>query len=71
MEIVPLDNESAEIFGIYKSKLEKSGKPLDDFDLILASCALAHNMTLVTNNSRHFKRIEGLRLTNSTVYPES
>ena len=71
LEILPLGNESAEIFGIYKSKPEKSGTPLDDFDLILASCALAHNMTLVTNNIRHFRRIEGLRLTNWTVYPES
>jgi len=71
LEIIPLGNESAEIFGIYKSKPEKSGTPLDDFDLILASCALAHNMTLVTNNIRHFRRIEGLRLTNWTVYPES
>ena len=71
LEVVPLGNESAEIFGIYKSKLEKVGTPLDDFDLVLASCALAHNLTIVTNNARHFERIEGLKLTNWTVYPES
>ena len=67
LEIVPLDKESAEVFGIYKSKLEKMGTPLDDFDLILASCALARNMTLVSNNIRHFERIEGLKLANWTV----
>ena len=67
LEIVPLDRESAEVFGIYKSKLEKGGTPLDDFDLILASCALTHNMTLVTNNIRHFERVEGLKLVNWTV----
>jgi len=71
LEIVPLDRESAEIFGIYKSKLEKVGTPLDDFDLVLASCALANNLTLVTNNIKHFERIEGLKLANWTVYPES
>jgi len=67
LEIVPLDKESAEVFGIYKSKLENMGTPLDDFDLILASCALARNMTLVSNNIRHFERIEGLKLANWTV----
>lgn len=71
MEIIPSGRGSAEIFGSYKSKLEKLGTFLDDFDLIIASCALANNMTLVTNNVRHFERIEGLKLTNWTVYPES
>ena len=70
LEIIPASQESAEIFGIYKSRLEKLGTPLDDFDLVLASSALAHNMTLVTNNTRHFKRIQGLKLTNWTIYPE-
>ncbi|MBW2206452.1 MAG: type II toxin-antitoxin system VapC family toxin [Deltaproteobacteria bacterium] len=70
LEIIPAGQESAEVFGICKSKLEKLGTPLDDFDLVLASCALAHNMILVTNNIRHFERIEGLRLTNWTIYPE-
>jgi len=32
---------------------------LDDFDLIIASCAMINNLTLVTNNTKHFKRIEG------------
>lgn len=69
LEIIPLGRESVEIFGIYKAKLEKSGIPLDDFDLILASIALAHNLTLVTNNTKHFQRIEGLKITNWTNYP--
>lgn len=71
LEIIPLGKESAEIFGIYKSKLETVGTALDDFDLVLASCALAHNLTLVTNNIRHFERIEGLKLANWTIYPSS
>jgi predicted nucleic acid-binding protein len=39
---------------------------MDDFDLIIASCALAHNLTLVTNNMKHFERVEGLKLANWT-----
>jgi len=68
-EIIPISEESAEIFGMTKAQLEKAGSPLDDFDLIIASCSLANNLVLVTNNVRHFQRIEGLKLTNWTEYP--
>jgi predicted nucleic acid-binding protein len=52
-----------------KASLEKSGNRLDDFDLTIASCALAHNLTLVTNNLKHFSRIEGLKIANWSAYP--
>jgi len=60
---------NAEIFGRLKADLEGKGSPLDDFDLIIATSALSHNLTLVTNNEKHFKRIEGLKLTNWTQQP--
>lgn len=69
-EVVAADKGSAEIYGMLKATLEKSGTPLDDFDLIIAACALAHNLILVTNNIKHFSRVEGLKLTNWSVYPE-
>jgi predicted nucleic acid-binding protein len=69
-EIIPNGKESAENFGLLKASLKKSGTRLDDFDLTIASCALAHNLTLVTNNLTHFSRIEGLKITNWSVYPE-
>jgi len=71
LEVLRVGMESVEVFGIYKAKLEKAGTPLDDFDLILASCALANNLTLVTNNIKHFKRIKGLRLMNWSINPEA
>jgi len=64
LEILQIGTESTEIFGMLKSQLEKKGSRLDDFDLLIASCALAHNLTLVTNNIKHFRRIKGLKLTN-------
>lgn len=67
MEIISSDEKSAEIFGMIKADLENRGTPLDDFDIIIASCALVHNLTLVTNNIKHFKRIDGLRLANWAV----
>lgn len=66
IEVIPLGKEAVEIFGIYKAKLERSGTPLDDFDLILAACAMTNNLVLVTNNTKHFKRIEGLKVTDWT-----
>ncbi|MEN8128755.1 MAG: type II toxin-antitoxin system VapC family toxin [Pseudomonadota bacterium] len=62
--ILPVGLESTEIFGLLKAQLEISGNRLDDFDLIIASCAMAHNLTLITNNTKHFKRIDGLKLAN-------
>lgn len=64
VEIITLGVAPAEVFGMLKSQLEKTGLRLDDFDLIIAACALAHNLTLVTNNEKHFQRIEGLKLAN-------
>ncbi len=42
LEIIPVGEELAEIFGMTKAQLEKAGSPLDDFDLIIASCALSN-----------------------------
>lgn len=67
LEVVTLGKESVDIFGMLKANMEASGTPLDDFDLVLASCALSHNLILVTNKSRHFERIEGLKIQNWTI----
>jgi len=67
LEIIYIGMESSEIFGMLKAQLEVNGTRLDDFDLILASCALSRNLTLVTNNLKHFQRIDGLKLANWTI----
>ena len=70
-EIINIGRETGETFGMLKASLETQGTPLDDFDLVLASSALANNLTLVTNNCKHFQRIEGLRIANWSIYPKS
>lgn len=52
-------------------RLQQLGQPLDDFDLLIGTTALAHNMIIVTNNTRHFARIKGLPLEDWTVLPLS
>ena len=64
IEIVSVGMETAELFGMLKAQLENRGERLDDFDLAIAACALAHNLTLVTNNTDHFGRIADLKLAN-------
>ncbi len=64
LNILITGQETAEIFGKMKSKLESNGNRLDDFDLLIASTALTHNLVLITNNKKHFQRIEGLKLEN-------
>lgn len=33
-----------------------------DFDLVIASICLRHNLTLLTNNKNHFERIDSLKM---------
>jgi len=44
--------------------LEKSGMPIGTYDLLIAGLAKSQNMTLVTNNTREFERVDGLTLEN-------
>ena len=48
---------------IYRN-LRASGTLLEDADIFVAAIAIANDATLVTRNTRHFERIEGLRLEN-------
>jgi len=52
------------LYGEIKAGLEEKGEPVDDADLLIAAIALAHDATIVTNNTGHFKRIRGLKLEN-------
>lgn len=56
--------ETAASFGKLKAKLESQGIRLADLDMIIAVTAIAHNLTLVSNNQKHFARIPGLKLSN-------
>ncbi len=51
-------------FGEIKGSLEAAGTRLADADLIIASTALDSAMTLVTGNTSHYARIDGLSLEN-------
>ncbi len=56
--------ETVASFGKLKAKLESQGIRLADLDLIISVTAIAHNLTLISNNQKHFARIPGLKLAN-------
>ena len=55
---------SAIFFGKIKADLKSKGNIIEDFDILIASVAMANNHIVVTNNYEHFSRIEGLQAEN-------
>ncbi len=47
---------------LYKSKLQKLGKPTGEMDALIAATAMAHKAVIVTGNRKHFENIEGLKV---------
>lgn len=59
--LLAVDATTCEIFGRVKANLQLRGQLIDDFDTMIGATALQHDLTLLTNNIRHFERIDGLR----------
>ena len=64
LRILPFDRAAGEAYGRLRAELERSGTPLAEPDLRIASIAVTHNLTVVTGNVRHFSRVPGLRVEN-------
>ncbi len=56
--------DSADEYASVKVDLRSKGIMIDEFDLIIASAAMAKKLILVTDNLKHFLRIEGLKVEN-------
>jgi len=67
LEICSFDQQAAVAYGDVRSSLEKRGEVIGPHDLLIAAHALSLDRTLVTNNEREFKRIEGLKVDNWAV----
>jgi tRNA(fMet)-specific endonuclease VapC len=60
--ILEMNDESAWIYGKIRNNLRKTGQDIGVMDSLIAAHALSQNLTLVTNNSKHFQRIPELKL---------
>ena len=62
--ILPIErrvwDKAAEIY----ADLKNSGMLIEDADIIIAAVCLTHDLSLVTNNEKHFRRVSGLKVVN-------
>lgn len=64
LPVLPFDDRAGRCYGALRADLERSGTPIGDADLRIAAIALAHQLTVVTANVRHFDRVPGLAVEN-------
>ena len=62
IRLINLDTNILFNFANIKADLEKQGRRLEDFDLLIAATAITHGLTLISKNTKHFERIKGLKL---------
>ena len=62
VDILAFDGEDAATAGAIRAALEAKGTPIGPYDVLIAGQALRHKATLVTANTREFKRIKGLKV---------
>lgn len=67
LEVLPYGAKAAQHYGSIRAALERLGQPIGVNDLHIAAHARSEGLTLVSNNSREFERVEALRLDNWAV----
>lgn len=66
LDIVEFDANAAVEYGKIRAELERAGTPIGPLDMLIASHVKSLKLTLVTNNEKEFKRVDGLRIENWT-----
>ena len=64
VRVLPWTQDAMWHYARHNHALRKSGKIIGEMDLLIACHALALDAVCVTNNTREFERIEGLKLEN-------
>lgn len=67
LEVADFDTTAAEVAGQVRAWLASQGTPIGPYDSLIAAHAQALGVTLVTNNTREFERVPGLKLENWAV----
>ena len=70
LTILGVTQEISHIFGRERGRLRKQKKMISDFDLLIASTALFHKLTLLANNRKHFREMEGLKIVSEDARAE-
>lgn len=67
IDIVSFDSLAAQSYGKIRADLEKAGTPIGPLDMMIAGHAKSLNYNVVTNNTKEFARVKGLKLENWAV----
>ena len=62
LEVLAFGQEAAAAYGRIRAVLEKAGTPIGPLDTLIAAHAVSVGVTLVTNNTREFRRVPGLEV---------
>ncbi len=62
LAILDWTNEVTRHYARIRSQLERSGTPIGNMDLLIASHAVSQGMIVVTNNLKHFSNVPGLKV---------
>jgi len=62
LEVLPFDDDAAAHYGDIRATLERQRTPIGAYDMMIAAHARAHGLVIVTNNTREFTRVQGLRV---------
>lgn len=66
LPVLAFESGFAREYGRIRAILEKKGTPIGSLDTLIAAHALSEGLTVVTTNTREFKRVPGLRVVNWT-----
>jgi tRNA(fMet)-specific endonuclease VapC len=64
LDIKGFDEKAAQEYGKVKKELKDKKCPIGPFDMLIGAHAKSLNMSLVTNNTKEFERISGLKIEN-------
>jgi len=62
LPVLGIDEETCKVFGRQRGRLRQQGQVVSDFDLLIASTCLQHELTLLTNNRKHYEKVERLTI---------
>ena len=60
LEVLPFETPADAAYGLLRTGLEQSGRPIGANDLLIAAQAIVLGYTIVTDNEKEFARIEDL-----------
>jgi tRNA(fMet)-specific endonuclease VapC len=64
LEVLPFAAPADSTYALLRCRLEKAGRPIGGNDLLIAAQAVALGYTIVTDNEREFRQVDGLRCEN-------